>query len=95
MTGNYIERFRRRVLQDAVAEALPAYWLHRAELFRWAKSKPADRPGVDETTQQQELRDSMLEALAVECVRRARAREELDQEWWVSVIKQVVNDAQD
>lgn len=29
----YVEHFRARVLQDALNEALPSYWLRRAETF--------------------------------------------------------------
>lgn len=32
-TAKFVEHFRARVLQDALAEALPAYWLRRAETF--------------------------------------------------------------
>ncbi len=29
----YVDHFRQRVLQDAIAEALPAYWRRRADTF--------------------------------------------------------------
>lgn len=29
----YVEHFRARVLQDALSEAMPAYWSRRAEQF--------------------------------------------------------------
>lgn len=31
--AEYVEHFRHRVLQDALAEATSAYWLRRAETF--------------------------------------------------------------
>jgi hypothetical protein len=31
--ATYVEHFRARVLQDTLAEALPAYWLRRAKTF--------------------------------------------------------------
>lgn len=31
--GGFVDHFRARVLQDALNEALPAYWLKRADTF--------------------------------------------------------------
>jgi len=31
--AGYVDRFRRRVLQDAMTESLPAYWVRRAATF--------------------------------------------------------------
>lgn len=41
----FVEHFRRRVLQDALAEATAAYWLRRVEMFEWAKPRLNDYPG--------------------------------------------------
>lgn len=38
----HVEQFSRRVLQDALAEALPAYWLRRAEVFDQVGTAAAD-----------------------------------------------------
>lgn len=89
----YVDRFRERVVQEALAQALPAYWLRRAELFEWAVSKPGDRPGTEETAEQQVKRDELLLALAQECRQRAAVRETLDGDWWGPIIKGLVEEA--
>lgn len=41
----YLEHFRARVLQDALAEATATYWLQRAEACEQARPKPGDYTG--------------------------------------------------
>ena len=91
---DYIDRFRERVVQEAIAEALPAFWERRAELFEWAMSKPGDRPGTDMTHEQQLARDRWLQVLADECRARAAVRERLDaDQWWGPIIKGLIEEA--
>jgi len=43
----YVDNFRRRVMQDALSEATAAYWIRRAEVFEGARHRPGDDyPGV-------------------------------------------------
>lgn len=42
-TTAYLDHFRVRVVQDALSEALPAYWRRRAEVFA-----AVGNPGCDE-----------------------------------------------
>ena len=39
---SYLEHFARRVLQDALTEAAPAYWRRRAEALRAARHRVGD-----------------------------------------------------
>ncbi|WP_343909043.1 hypothetical protein [Nocardioides aquiterrae] len=45
MSGDYLDHFRARVLQDALNEAMAAYWLRRAEQFEAARPTLADFRG--------------------------------------------------
>jgi len=38
----YLEQFRRRVIQDAISEALPGYWQRRAAAFAAVGTPSAD-----------------------------------------------------
>lgn len=67
----HIDHFQHRVIQDALADATPAYWLRRAETFEWAKSKPGDYHGLSTPADRAE-RDRRLQVTADAC--RARAR---------------------
>lgn len=89
----YIDQFRERVVQEAIAEAFPAYWLRRAELFEWAMTKPGDRLGADVTPAEQNARDALLYTLAQECRSRAAVRERLDKDWWEPIIRGLVEEA--
>jgi len=90
---DYIDQFRERVVQEAIAEALPAFWHRRAELFEWAMSKPGDRLGDDMTPELQQRRDELLQLLADECHTRASVREKLGEDWWGPIIKGLVEEA--
>lgn len=41
----YVEHFRHRVLQDALAEATASYWHRRADAFEWAKPRLGEHHG--------------------------------------------------
>lgn len=86
---DYVERFRARVIQDALAEALPGYWLRRAECFESARHRPGDFRG-ESTDEQLAARDAALVALVDECRRRASHREALDQQWWRPLIEEAL-----
>jgi hypothetical protein len=59
-----VEHFRRRVLQDALAEATSGYWLRRAEALERARPRVGDYPGRasagDLVARWQELTDIAL-----------------------------------
>ena len=38
----YVDHFRQRVLQDAIAEALPGYWRRRADTFAAVRNNRCD-----------------------------------------------------
>lgn len=44
--------FGRRIIQDAIAEAMPSYWEHRAETFEDCRPRPGDFLGRDPTAAQ-------------------------------------------
>ncbi len=58
---DYVENFRRRVAQDALAEATKNYWNGRAKTFEEAMPRPGDFTGaatpVDLETRRQRLAD--------------------------------------
>lgn len=41
----YLDHFRARVMQDALAEATSGYWRRRAEAFEAARPRPGDFTG--------------------------------------------------
>lgn len=84
----YLERFGERVLQDALAEALPVYWRGRAEAFRQALPREGDFHGQS-TRRERARRKKRIEALIQECEKRAEVREELGQDWWVELFREV------
>lgn len=67
---DYLERFRVRVLQDALAEAEAATWDRRAETFEAARPRPDDFTGLA-TPDELLAREARLTAVARAC--RARA----------------------
>jgi hypothetical protein len=67
---DYAEHFRRRVVQDAFAEATAVYWLRRAEQFDHALPRPDDYIG-QATAVEIEAQHARLAALAVACRHRA------------------------
>ena len=58
---DYVENFRSRVAQDALAEATSNYWISRADTFEEAAPRPGDFTGAatpaDLETQRQRLAD--------------------------------------
>ncbi len=66
----YVEHFRSRVVQDALAEATSYYWKTRAAVFEGARPKPGDFTG-HATPQQLRARDAELAAVALACRERA------------------------
>lgn len=65
-----VENFRRRVLQDALAEGLAATFERRSELFEWARPRPTDYCGRA-TPADLAARDERLRADADRCRRHA------------------------
>ena len=61
----YVDHFRARVVQDALAQATVAHWLRRAEAFESAAPRPDDYPG-------QATADDLAQAVA-RCAEIARA----------------------
>lgn len=66
----YVERFRRRVVQDALAEATNTYWNRRADAFDRARPRPGDFTGRATAAELAE-RDARLSAVAQACQHRA------------------------
>lgn len=67
---DFLDRFRVRVLQDALTEAEAAYWDRRADTFEAARPRPDDFTG-QATPQQLARRAARLTDVAQAC--RARA----------------------
>lgn len=67
---DYIEHFRRRVLQDALAEATANYWRRRAETFDAALPRAGDFTGRA-TSDDIERRRYRVAASALACRQRA------------------------
>ncbi len=68
--ADYIEHFRKRVLQDPLAEATAAYWRRRAATFQWARPKPGDFTGLA-TADELAERDARLAEIVLACNSRA------------------------
>lgn len=66
----YHQSFRRRVVQDAIADAMATQWRRRAATFEWARPRPGDWPGRA-TAADLKAQDARLAAIAAAC--RARA----------------------
>jgi hypothetical protein len=64
------EPIRRRVVQDAMNDALACTWRRRAELFEWARPRPGDFNGNADATELAE-RDRLLAAQAKACRNKA------------------------
>ncbi len=67
---HHVENFQRRVVQDAVAEAVAATWRRRADAFEDARPRAEDFHGRASRTDLRE-RDARLAAVATACRRRA------------------------
>jgi hypothetical protein len=67
---SYVDHFRARVLQDALAEATAMYWRRRAETFAAARPRAGDFQGTS-TDEQLAARDRRLAATAQACRSRA------------------------
>lgn len=66
----HVEQFRKRVVQDALAEATAAYWQRRAEEFDAALPRPGDYPG-EATPEEREARRQRVAQTALACRQRA------------------------
>lgn len=66
----FVEHFRQRVLQDALAEATATYWRRRAQTFLAAMPRPGDYTG-QATPQEIEARRERIAAAARACAERA------------------------
>jgi hypothetical protein len=66
----YLEHFRARVVQDALAEATMYYWERRAAAFDWARPRATDWPG-QATPEQLAEQDLRLAETALACRERA------------------------
>ena len=60
------EPIRRRVVQDAMNDALACTWRRRAELFEWARPRPGDLNG-NATAAEMAERDRLLAVQAKAC----------------------------
>lgn len=67
-----LEHFRRRVIQDALADGEAGYWLRRAATFEWARPRPGDYQG-QATDEEYAALDRELAETAEACRARARA----------------------
>ena len=65
-----IDRFRARVLQDALTEATAQYWVDRAHQFQQATPRPGDFHG-NATTEELRAAHRRCMATAQACLRRA------------------------
>ncbi|HSX67224.1 hypothetical protein [Nocardioides sp.] len=63
--------FAYRVIQDAWDDASAAGWIHRAELYEWARPRPEDFVPAHVTPEERQERWNRLTELANAC--RARA----------------------
>lgn len=68
--SDYLDQFAARLVQDAIASAMPATWLRRAAQFEAARPRPGDYVGRA-TPEQITERDRRLRALAEACRGRA------------------------
>ena len=62
----YVEHFRARVVQDALAEASAAYWLRRADAFDAARPRSGDYHG-NATREALRARYKQLSEMAAAC----------------------------
>lgn len=67
---DYVDNFRRRVLQDALTEATAAYWRARAATFEDARPRPGDFHGQAGTAELADL-DRRCRDSAEACRRHA------------------------
>lgn len=88
---DYVDRFRHRVLQDALAEATPHYWFWRAEQFRSCLPREEDFLG-ESTRRSRRERRKRIEAMIEECEKRGQTREALGQEWWREVFDNLMKE---
>lgn len=65
----HVEHFRKRVVQDALAQATATYWHRRADQFEAALPRPGDFIG-NATEDEREVRRQRI----TECVRACRHR---------------------
>lgn len=66
------EAMRRRAVQDAITNALPAQWEQRAETFEWVAGHPFDDPlDADPAAWDQSTVEGRSRASALDCRRHA------------------------
>ena len=71
VTGDYLEHFQRRVLQDAIASAHAAQLIRRAEQFEAARPRPGDFHG---RATREELSRRWRELTEIAAALRAKAQ---------------------
>lgn len=86
----YVFNFQRRVLQDAVNNAMSAYWLRRAAAWEWAKPKFDEFHG-QATREQLGARWRHADRMAREC--RQKAVDAPVQNHWPYEVAMAVNEA--
>jgi hypothetical protein len=64
------EPVRRRVVQEALSDALAYTWRRKAELYEWARARPGDFHG-NATAAELAERDRLLAAQALACRNKA------------------------
>jgi hypothetical protein len=67
---DYVDHFRNRVLQDALAEATAVYWRRRAQSFRAALPREGDFTGRA-TSEEIEAQRERVAATILACCQRA------------------------
>ncbi|TDD26537.1 hypothetical protein E1218_13050 [Kribbella turkmenica] len=85
------ENFRRRVLQDALAEGLAATFDRRAALFEWARPRPTDFRGSATPAEVAE-RDARLRADADRCRRHADLLLQTHADAYADEVRQVLRE---
>ena len=68
--SEHVDNFRRRVLEEALLSALPAFWMRRARDFDAAISRPGDFHGRA-TADEIAAHDARCAATALACRRHA------------------------
>lgn len=74
-TITHLDHFQHRVVQDALKDAHPGYWLHRARIFENARPRPDDYTG-NATPEDIAALDQRLAESAAACRARAQVHRE-------------------
>jgi hypothetical protein len=80
LLDEHVQHFRGRVVQDALCNALAAYWKRRAVELRWAQPRPGEYAGKA-TVEQLREQWTRLEEQARACESRARVAELGGEQW--------------